>query len=77
MVAVCVKKDLTPKKTGFCDFILRMCATYYSYEKRTAKKYVDILIQSFRFNRWLSLIKNNTYLKKEEQEKWITEHSPD
>lgn len=70
LVAVCVKKNCTPKKTGFCDLILRLCATYYGYERRTAKKYVDILIQSFNFDRWKTLVQQNTFLKEEEKNEW-------
>lgn len=71
LVAVCVKKSLTPKKTAFCDFILRVTAAYYSFSKRTAKQYVDILIRAYHFDRWKSLVENNIHLEKEEQNKWI------
>jgi len=71
LVAVCVKKSLTPKKTAFCDFILQVTAAYYGFSKRTAKQYVDILIRAYRFDRWKSLVDNNILLKEEEKNRWI------
>lgn len=75
LIAICVKKDLTPKKIGFSDYIYRLCATYWVYERRTARKYVDILIQAFTFDKWKGLVKANTFLKEEEREAWIQKHS--
>ena len=71
LVAVCVKKNLTPKQTAFCDFILRVTASYYGFTKRTAKQYVDILIRAYRFDVWKSLVQNNIHLEEEEKTKWI------
>lgn len=71
LVAVCVKKSLTPKKTAFCNFILQVTASYYGFSKRTAKQYVDILIRAFRFDRWKSLVENNVHLEKEEKKQWM------
>lgn len=75
LVAVCVKKGLNPKKTMFCNFILQVTAVYYQFSKRTAKQYVDILIRAYHFDKWNSLVTNNPYLEKEEQNKWITQLS--
>jgi len=74
LIAVCVKKEMTPKHNGFCDYIVRVCATYYAVEKRTAKKYVHVLIESFRFDKWKSLIQNNNFLSEEEKAEWIRKH---
>lgn len=71
LVAVCVKKGLTPKKTMFCNFILQVTASYYGFSKRTAKQYVDILIRAYHFDHWKSLVENNIHLKEEEKTEWI------
>jgi len=71
LVAVCVKKGLNPKKTMFCNYILQVTAVYYQFSKRTAKQYVDILIRAWHFDKWKSMVENNEYLEKEEQNEWI------
>lgn len=74
LVAICVKKGMTPKKNGFCDFILNITASYWGFEKRTAKKYVDILIRSFQGDKWQYIVKDNLFLKEEEREEWMNIH---
>jgi hypothetical protein len=73
LVAVCVKNKVTPQKTAFADFIIRACASLYAFEKRTSRAYVDVLIQSWRFDRWKSYVMQNVNLSMEEQQAWMTE----
>lgn len=75
LVAACVRKECTPRKVGFADYILRLCAAYFQYERRTARQYVDILIQSFRHDRWKGLVETNVFLKEKERQEWILTHS--
>jgi len=71
LVAVCVKKDLTPSKTGFADFLIKLCATYFSCDKRTSRAYIDTLIQAFRFDKWKTLVSSNLFLSEEERKEWM------
>jgi hypothetical protein len=70
LVAVCVKKQKTPSKVGFADFIHQLCASYYGVDKRTRREYLDTLIQSWNFEKWRTLVQSNGYLSKEEKEAW-------
>jgi hypothetical protein len=74
LIALCVRNNLTPNKTPFCDFIIRACASIYGYEKRTAKSYVDILISAYRFNRWQNYVQFNPHLTDGEKQAWINLH---
>ena len=74
LVAVCVKKELTPSQTGFADFIIRLSASYFQCDKRTSRSYIDTLIQAFRFDKWKSLVQQNLYLSEEEKVGWMTRH---
>ena len=71
LVAVCVKKQKNPSKVGFADFIHQLCAAYYGVDKRTRREYVDTLIQSWRFEKWKTLVQSNTYLSMEEKNEWM------
>lgn len=75
LVAACVRKECTPLKIGFADLVFRLCAAYFQYSRRSARQYVDILIQSFRHDRWKGLVEANIFLDEEEREQWILTHS--
>lgn len=76
LIAVCVKRNITPKNNnGFCDYILRVAATYYACEKRVGRNYVNVLIQAFKFDKWKSLVIHNEFLNEEEKKQWINTHS--
>jgi len=75
LVATCIKKGYNPTKIGFSDFVYRLCATYFGYEKRTTKNYIDVLIQSFRFDKWKSLVASNGFLSEDEKQQWMKAYS--
>jgi hypothetical protein len=74
IVAVCVKRNITPNKTGFADFLFRLSAAYYQNDRRTTKKYIDTLIQAYHFDRWRTLVEQTCFLTQEEKNLWIREH---
>jgi len=71
LVAICVKNNRTPNDTGFADLVIRACSKYFHYGKRTARTYIDILISTWRFDKWKDWVKNNPMLTPEEKERWL------
>ena len=74
LIAVCVKNNITPTRTGFADFILRACAGKFGMDKAKGKSFIDALISAWKFDRWKNHIKDNPYLTPEEKEGWFKRH---
>lgn len=74
IVAECIKRDLTPKRTGFADFVIRK-ASELGLRPQTAREYIITLGKAYYHNKWRSYVRYNDYLSKEEQDRWIEQTS--
>jgi len=74
IVAECIKRDLTPNKIGFADFINRKVAEF-GLRPQTAREYCVTLGRAWDYNKWISYVRHNDYLSREEQERWIKQIS--
>lgn len=76
LVAASVKTNKTPNTTPtFADWIYQLTATYFGITRRSGRGYLQLLIDSWRFDKWNTLVKNNPFLTKDEKQEWIDKHS--
>jgi len=75
LIAVCVKTEKTPTSTpSFADWIFQLTATYYGIARRSGRGYLQLMLDSWRYDKWNILVKNNPYLLPQEKEEWISKH---
>jgi len=73
LVAICIKKGLTPSSVGFADLVLNYSCSEFGVSMSTAKDYLKTLVGAWRYNKWKSYVKHNHYLTKEEQKRWLSQ----
>jgi len=71
LIALLLKERVNPKSPVLANRVMEILSAEFGLRPQTAKQYSETLKWSWRRNRWLSYIKDNPYLSKEEQEKWI------
>jgi len=71
LLAIMVKNNITPLKNTFTDIIIRVSASRFGASRKTAKGYSQVLIDSWRMDKWKRMVKENGYLKREEKENWF------
>ena len=71
LLAIMVKNNITPLKNTFTDIIIRVSASRFGVSRKTAKGYSQVLIDSWRMDKWERMVKENGYLRREEKENWF------
>lgn len=71
IVAVAIKNQITPQKIGFADFVIRFAESKYGVSKSTAKSYVITLVDAWRHDRWITMVRDNPNLTPEEKREWM------
>jgi len=71
LVAVLLKEGVNPKSAVLGNRVIEILSAEFGLRPQTAKEYAETLKWTWRRNRWISYIKGNPYLSKEEQERWI------
>jgi hypothetical protein len=75
IIAVCVKNKVDPySRNNFADIVFAACAQLFGIEKKACKPYLDVVITTWRTNRWKRYVETNPYLSKEVVEAWMIAH---
>jgi len=76
LVAACVKTEKTPVNTPcFADWIYQLTATYFGISRRSGRGYLRMLLDSWKYDKWTTFVKDNPFLVETEKQQWISKHS--
>ena len=76
LVAASVKTGKNPNSSpSFADWIYQLTATYFGITRRSGRGYVRLLIDSWHYDKWMTLVKANPFLMPQEKEEWTSKHS--
>ncbi len=75
LIAICVKAKVDPNRTNaFATFVAQQCANRFCSSKSSIKDFTDVLIKTWRLDKWKRYVKDNVYLTVTERTEWMNSH---